>query len=213
MTTQNDVPNLPAKDSGQTKQIHGTKDRLAAWRRLPARAACGCAFLLAALVVSLLLASCGEKNTHSSGNQPKGVVATMSGGSPSNPAVAQVAAQDGERKSDRVAAPSGLVSPDVSVELADTVITPGETVELIARVSDDVSEIELWDGFHDKQVFVHDSTAKVWRATYRVPLRPARERLGLSVTAKNDAHRWRRVWVFLRIPRETPEAEPDSLSG
>ena len=51
----------------------------------------------------------------------------------------------------------------------------------------------LWDGIHDRQAFAYDSTNSLWRATYRVPLKPSFERVGLSVTAQNESNRWRRV--------------------
>jgi hypothetical protein len=66
---------------------------------------------------------------------------------------------------------------------------------------------------------VRDSSGLVWKVNYRVPLRPRTDRLGLAVTATNDTHRWRRVWVFLQVGdgeqhvEETakPEADGDSL--
>jgi hypothetical protein len=53
----------------------------------------------------------------------------------------------------------------------------------------------------------------VWRVSYRVPLRPKQERLGLSVTAQNDLNRWRRVWIFLHVqqPKTEATATVDSL--
>jgi hypothetical protein len=58
----------------------------------------------------------------------------------------------------------------------------------------------------------------VWRAQDRVPLHPRHERFGVSVTARNDADRWRRVWVFLNVGApdssatvETPADNPDEL--
>ena len=95
------------------------------WRRLATRAAFGGAFLFAALVVSLMLSSCGEKDSQSAGDQSGAAVATqqpVAGGSePSNSAVARVASQDGKHNGGQAAAGPGSV-PDVTVELADTLV-------------------------------------------------------------------------------------------
>lgn len=102
------------------------------------------------------------------------------------------------------------VSPDVTVSVADTLVSPGETVEITARATGDAKQLVLWDGIHDRQAFAYDSTTSQWRATYRVPLRPAFERVGLSVTAKNDSNRWRRVWIFLHVEQPEAVAAPES---
>ncbi len=81
----------------------------------------------------------------------------------------------------------------------------------------DVTEMALSDGHGDALPMVRDSTGNTWRVNYRVPLRPRASRIGLAVTAKNDAHRWRRVWLFLQVndgkqqvESETPEqTSPD----
>ena len=48
-----------------------------------------------------------------------------------------------------------------------------------------------------------------------MPLRPKQDRIGLSVTAKNDQHRWSRVWLFLQVDDgkqsvETQSVKPDT---
>ena len=103
--------------------------------------------------------------------------------------------------------------PDVSALAADTLTIPGGTVEITARTSADVVAVTLWDGIGQKQAFTCDSEAKVWRATYLVPLKPLWERLGLSVTAKNSAKKWRRVWVFLQIQAQAPQAQAVPAAG
>jgi len=54
---------------------------------------------------------------------------------------------------------------------------------------------------------VRDEVGNTWRVGYRVPLRPGTDRLGLSVTAKNESHRWRRVWLFLQVNDGRQEAD------
>ncbi len=205
MRTRNDVPRLPAEHSPQAQSTQREEGLPGAWRRLTIRAALGCSLLLVTIGLSLLMASCGEKDAQPVADDSRAVVATQQPSSGANSGLTHVASQAGKPKEAETRSGS---APDVSVELADTLVTAGETIELVAHASEDVAEIELRDGLRDQHPFVYDTIAKVWRTSYRVPLRTPWERLGLSVTAKNGEHRWRRVWVFLRI--ESEGAEPDS---
>src|SRR5437667_442559 len=103
--------------------------------------------------------------------------------------------------------------PDLAVSVGDTLVTPGETVELTARGTPDVVEVTLWDGVHERLAFARDAEGNTWRVQYRVPLRLKSERLGLSVTAKNEAGRWRRVWLFLKLRDGASETRADSTSS
>ena len=96
-----------------------------------------------------------------------------------------------------------------------TVVAPGEPISFTVYGTPDVTEMSLSDGIGDRQAFVHDARGDVWRVDYRVPLRPRQERIGLSVTARNDLGRWRRVWVFLQVAStaQVVKAEPDSVTG
>jgi hypothetical protein len=91
------------------------------------------------------------------------------------------------------------VPPDAVVAVSDTFVTAGQPIEVVVQGTSDVTEMALADGRGDALPMVRDSTSDVWRVNYRVPLRPKTDRLGLSVTAKNESNRWRRVWVFLQI--------------
>jgi hypothetical protein len=73
----------------------------------------------------------------------------------------------------------------------------------------------LSDGIGKPEPFYHDASANLWRVSYRVPLRPKQDRLGLSVTAENDLNRWRRVWIFLNVrqPKTETTAAVDTLSA
>ena len=108
------------------------------------------------------------------------------------------------------------VPPDVVVSALDTVVTPGQAIAVAVEGTSDVTEMALSDGHGDALPMVRDSTGSVWRVNYRVPLRPRQERLPLSVTAKNEHQRWRRVWLFLRVDSgkqdlesETEQSSPD----
>ena len=91
------------------------------------------------------------------------------------------------------------VPPDAVVAVSDTFVTAGQPIVVTVQGTSDVTEMALSDGRGDALPMVRDSTSDTWRVNYRVPLRPKTDRLGLAVTATNDSHRWRRVWVFLQI--------------
>ncbi len=89
--------------------------------------------------------------------------------------------------------------PDVVASVSDTSVSAGQAVEVTVEATPDVVEVSLADGLGDAIPMVRDSNGLTWRAHYRVPLRPRGDRLGLSVTAKNQDGRWRRVWLFLEL--------------
>jgi hypothetical protein len=116
--------------------------------------------------------------------------------------------------------PDGLtVPPDVVPSVSDSFVKPGQPIEVSVEGTPDITEMALSDGRGDAIPMVRDSSGLVWKVNYRVPLRPRTDRLGLAVTATNDTHRWRRVWVFLQVgdgeqhveATVKPEAEGDSL--
>jgi hypothetical protein len=105
---------------------------------------------------------------------------------------------------------SRSVPPDAVVAVSDTFVTAGQPIEVVAQGTPDVAEMALSDGHGDALPMVRDSTGDTWRVNYRVPLRPKTDRLGLAVTAKNDSHQWRRVWVFLQIDDGKQKVETGS---
>lgn len=108
------------------------------------------------------------------------------------------------------------VPPDVIVAASDTFVTAGQPIEVHVQGTDDITEMALSDGRGDALPMVFDSTTNVWRVNYRVPLRPRTDRLGLSVTAKNDSNRWRRVWLFLQVDDGKQQVEtetPDEMKS
>ncbi len=178
---------------------------------------------LAAVAAGVVLAGCGSSGGGSGASEqvsdnapavvtnetPATQVASVTPAQPPAPAQG-LTAQD-------LAVHEGL-PPDLTVSVADTLVAPGEAVEFTVTGTDDVSEIALSDGRDDPMPFVHEAGTNVWHATYRMPLEPRHDRLGLSVTARNEANRWRRVWVFLSVDRgdpakaaETPVDNSDSL--
>ena len=160
--------------------------------------------IVLAVSIGLIVGSCGEKvdDTTSAAARPvaegaRSEVATVAG---------HVPAPGTDRA--EVTSPDSL-PPEVSASVIDTLVAPGSAIEITAEASVDATELSLWDGVGKRQRFSYDAAGKVWHAFYRVPLRSA-DRLGLSVTAKNDGGRWRRVWLFLRVDRGAGVTEPDS---
>jgi 3',5'-cyclic AMP phosphodiesterase CpdA len=88
--------------------------------------------------------------------------------------------------------------PDVTAFAPDSLVTPGQVVEITAQASTDAAVLILTDGLGHKYPFTYDTDAKAWRVHYRVPIRTHEDRLGLSVTASSGTNRWKRVWVFLK---------------
>jgi hypothetical protein len=160
--------------------------------------------VVALLATVMLLESCGGSGStgtraasHSSddaGAQPVAVAASVEG-APVGLTPEQGLVQVG----DGAAHDPLSVPPDVIAAVSDTDVTPGQPVEVTVEATPDVTEMALADGLGDAIPMVRDSSGLTWRANYRVPLRPRSERLGLSVTAKNQDQRWRRVWLFLEV--------------
>jgi hypothetical protein len=96
-------------------------------------------------------------------------------------------------------APAEGLPPEIALAELDTLVTPGQPISITVYGTPDVSEVALFDGVNDHQALVHDASHDTWSVDYRVPLRPKSDRIGLSLTAKNAANRWRRVWVFLKV--------------
>lgn len=174
---------------------------------------------VAAVAAGVALSGCGS-NSGSTGHVSDNAPAVVTG----DVATAQVAsvtpapppAGSGLSAQDQ-AVREGL-PPDLTVSVGDTLAAPGQAVEFTVVGTDDVREVALSDGRDEPLPFVRDAGTNVWRAQYRMPLRPRHDRLGVSVTARNDAQRWRRVWVFLSVNHgdstnavEAPVDNPDEL--
>lgn len=160
--------------------------------------------IVAAVSIGLIVGSCGEKQDATTSAAAEPVAAPVA--SPVATVASHVPAPmtDG----DEVASAASL-PPEVTVSVIDTLVSPGSAIEITAQASVDATDLSLWDGVGKRQPFSYDEAGKVWHAFYRVPLRSV-DRIALSVTAKNESGRWRRVWLFLRLDRGTTVTEPDS---
>jgi hypothetical protein len=101
----------------------------------------------------------------------------------------------------------GTMPPDIIVTASNTIVAPGEVIDIVVQATPDVTEMSLWDGLNDRQALAYDSDAKAWRVSYRVPLKLPWERTGLAITAKNDGQRWCRSWVFIQMASAAPLAD------
>jgi hypothetical protein len=194
---------------------HGEKPRTGAKRFLVSVAIVG-ALVAVAIPIGLLISSCGSgsdgKEEHAAAQPPESTPASdavarapLSGALPASMTSDPKAADD--------SVPVEAQSPDLAVTVADTVVVPGDRVQVLVESSPDVTEMSLWDGMQDRQALTYDASTKFWMGTYRVPLKPTWQRVGLSVTAKNEAGRWHRVWVFLNVKPEGSEVATQADSS
>lgn len=122
----------------------------------------------------------------------------------SSPLPAPVGTVDGEHS----------VPPDLVAAVSDTFVTAGQPIEVQVQGTPDIVEMALADGRGDPIPMVRDSLDNTWRVDYRVPLKPKQNRIGLSVTAKNEQKKWARVWLFLTVDdgKQQVESLPDTTS-
>jgi hypothetical protein len=153
-------------------------------------------------------ASSGAPTTEAPRSGSDGVLAVASHGSET----ASLDGTPGSQAGSEVTDQGETLAPDVVVSAADTLVTPGQPLEIAARGTSDIVTLVLWDGINDKQAFTYDTATKLWRIDYRVPLQPGAQRIGLSVTARNAANRWRRVWLFLNVQPPAEEEAPASAA-
>jgi len=158
---------------------------------------------LAVIPLAFLAVGCGQKAARtSSGTETAGQQAVAA--SASGPFVPPFGASEAKpvSGSEQVAAVANdSLPPDVDATVTDSLATHGTIIEITAKGSPDVEEVQLSDGLGKPQRFAYDPGSDLWRASYRVPMK-ASERVGLSVTARSHIGRWRRVWVFVDVPRE-----------
>ena len=183
-------------------------------------AALGLSLVVASLAVGFLAMGCGKQQTETASVQT-GTIQTataeqpIAGGKGTLPTTTLAAATpEGEGVA---ALATDSLPPDVVASASESLVKPGQIVEIAAEGSLDVVGVTLTDGLGKAAPLTYDQTAKCWRVLYRVPLGTATDRVGLSVTAKNGLERWRRVWVFLKVDHEGAVehegAAPDSIPG
>jgi len=150
-----------------------------------------------AIVGALALAGCGNEQGQVA-QAPGTQTATPAQGSVATPAMAvkpPVATASARESTER-----GSVPPGLDLALTDTLVTPGQTFDVVVLATPEVERVALKDDFGESLPLVKDADGRTWRVTYRVPMRPRHERWGVSLTAHTAAGRWRRTWLFLHAP-------------
>ena len=171
------------------------------------------AVLVATVACGVMFASCGSPGDSSaqasaSGQSPSADVSQHASVALSSGLRAPV--QGGLSAAD-TAVREGL-PPDLSVSVGDTLVKPGQALEFTVQGTPDVAEVALSDGRDEPMPLVRDKGTDTWRTQYRVPLHPRQERFGISVTAKTEASRWRRVWIFLHVA-SSDSTKADTTQG
>jgi len=168
---------------------------------------------LAVLAAGLVAAGCGHEQhrsaeTYGGETDVVAVPAYETGGQAQAAQAALLEATEPARDTALEAQPGdGSMPPDIIVTASNTQVAPGEVIDIAVQATPDVTEMSLWDGVGDRQALVYDADAKSWRVSYRVPLKLPWERTGLAITAKNEAQRWCRAWVFIEMQGAAPLAD------
>jgi len=156
--------------------------------------------ITASAMVAFLALGCGEQKQQAAVETGATPAAAVEQTSPAVVAAASTATPEagltGEAGGTNA---TETLPPDVTAFGPDSLVIPGNVVEITAQASTDVTSMTLTDRLGQKYPMIYDADAKAWRAQYRVPLKTPIDRLGLSVTATNGANRWKLVWVFLNI--------------
>ncbi len=162
--------------------------------------------LAASAAVALLALGCGEQKEKAA--VEISAAPAVQEQTPANVATAStITPEAGPTEESGGTTSAESLPPDVSASAPDSLVIPGNVVEITAQASTDATSLMLQDRMGNKCPFEYDAEAKAWRVHYRVPIRTEVDRLGLSVTATNGANRWKRVWVFLKIEDGVPAAE------
>lgn len=157
--------------------------------------------LAGSALVLLALAGCGTDETDSSSTDSHVQAAAATPVTTQSNAVAR---QAGGGSSSQVAASAASDSgyaPPPELELAgpDSVVAPGDVIEVTAQATPDAEQLVIWDGVGDHEAMTYDADARVWRARVRLPLRPRTDRVAISVTAYDGSRHWRRRWLFVNV--------------
>lgn len=166
-------------------------------------AALGLTLVAASLTVGLLTIGCGKQGAETAATEAVTTQETPAGNAaaaasaPAPAAPVEEATPAGEEQ----AAQETVLPPDIAGSVSEDFVAPGDVVEITAEGTTDVTEVMLTDARGKTQPLTYDESLGMWKTLYRVPLRTATDRLGLSITAKNSTQGWRRVWVFVNLQK------------
>ena len=167
------------------------------------RAGTRTALIAASAMLAFLALGCGEQKERASVETSATPAAAMRQATPAAVATTASTAMETGVKEETGTGIQTL-PPDVTALAPDSLVTPGEIIEITAQASTDAESLMLMDRLGHKYPFTYDVDAKAWRVQYRVPLQTKIDLLGLSVTATNGANLFKRVWVFLKIEGGVP---------
>ena len=124
--------------------------------------------ITASLVVAFLALGCGEQKEHAAVVTNATPAAAIQQSTPAAvEATASTTPETGNQTGEKV---TTELPPDVTAFVPDSLITPGNVVEITAQASTDATSLMLTDRLGTKYPFVYDMDAKAWRVKYRVPL-------------------------------------------
>jgi len=171
------------------------------------RVALGGAMAIATTALMVSAAGCGKSGNSESASASQPVAQAQAG---------TLSEMQGGEKQGQLVGPgepdtASVPAPQVEASVGTLTAKPGEEIQITAAGSPDVTGMFLTDDLKHAQPFSYDVDAKLWQTTYRLPLKPMSDHLAFSVTARNEAGRWSRVWVFVDVTREKVEAKEDSL--
>jgi hypothetical protein len=166
-------------------------------------AALGLTLVAASLTVGLLTIGCGKQEAKTAATEAVTTQETPTGNTAAAASAPAPAApvEEGTPAGEEQAAQETALPPDIAGSVSEEFVAPGDVVEITAEGTTDVVEVTLTDGRGKTQPLTFDSSLGMWKTLYRVPLRTATDRLGLSLTAKNGSNGWRRVWVFVNVQK------------
>lgn len=178
-------------------------------------AALGLTVVVASLAVGFLALGCGKQQSETATTERGTIQAADVGKAPAvaNAATSATGTEGTTPHAEQMSGTDSIdaLPPDILAKASVDYVTPGEIVEITAQGTPDVVGVTLKDGRGKAQPLAYDQATATWRGHYRVPIRPATERLGLSVTGKNAQNLQHRVWVFLQVQEVAAEtAQPDS---
>jgi len=160
--------------------------------------------ITASAMVAFLALGCGEQKERAAVETSAARVAAVEQTSSAVVAATRTTTPQAGMEGTGLTTSADSLPPDVTALAPDSLVVPGNVVEITAQASSDAATLTLTDGLGHKYPFVYDAEAKAWRVHYRVPIQTHIDRLGLSVTATSGANRWKRVWVFLKIEGGVP---------
>ena len=160
--------------------------------------------ITASAMVAFLALGCGEQKERAAVETSAAPASAVEQTSPAAVTATRTTTPEAGNEGTGLTTSADSLPPDVTAFAPDSLVIPGNVVEITAQASTDAATLTLTDRLGHKYPFFYDTEAKAWRVHYRVPIQTHIDRLGLSVTATSGANRYKRVWIFLKIEGGVP---------